>query len=149
MTKTLSMVSRKNYNLNAKWGFCHFLTSKLIICFIDGFTPRRKIPINCLFTQWKWTCILDFGPWNRSALDMGYVDKQPSRMPRSGQGRDRPGSGNQGSDFFGVAPAHHSDACNARHGYLESPVKTHTLSPLDIGKFNKKTHTCVCFAKYK
>jgi hypothetical protein len=56
----------------------------------------------------------------------------------------RPGSGNQGSDFFGVAPAHHSDACNARHGYLESPVKTHTLSPLDIGKFNKKhTHVCV------
>jgi hypothetical protein len=42
MTKTLSMVSHKYYNLNAKWGFCHFLTSKLITCFIDGFTSRRK-----------------------------------------------------------------------------------------------------------
>ena len=42
MTKTLSMVSHKNYNLNAKWGFCHFLTSKLITCFIEGFTLRRK-----------------------------------------------------------------------------------------------------------
>ena len=42
MTKTLSMVSYKNYNLNAKWGFCHFLTFKLITCFIDGFTLRRK-----------------------------------------------------------------------------------------------------------
>jgi hypothetical protein len=42
MTKTLSMVSHKNYNLNAKWGFCHFLTSKLSTCFIDGFTSRRK-----------------------------------------------------------------------------------------------------------
>ena len=42
MTKTLSMVSHKNYNLNAKWGFCHFLISKLSTCFINGFTSRRK-----------------------------------------------------------------------------------------------------------
>ena len=36
------MVSCKNYNLNAKRGFCHFLISKLITCFIDDFTSRRK-----------------------------------------------------------------------------------------------------------
>jgi hypothetical protein len=42
---------------------------------------EKEIPINCLFTQWKWTYILDFGPWNRSALNMGYMDEQPSRMP--------------------------------------------------------------------
>ena len=42
MTKTLSMVSHKNFNLNAKRGFCHILTSKLITRFIDGFTSKRK-----------------------------------------------------------------------------------------------------------
>ena len=40
----------------------------------------KEIPISCLFTQWKWTYILDFGPWKWSALNMGYMDKQPSRM---------------------------------------------------------------------
>ena len=42
MTKTLSMVSHKNYNLNANEGFVIFLTSKLITCFIDGFTLKMK-----------------------------------------------------------------------------------------------------------
>ena len=36
------MVSHKNYNLNANEGFVMFLTSKLITCFIDGFTSKRK-----------------------------------------------------------------------------------------------------------
>ena len=38
MTKTLSMASHKNYNLSASEGFVICLTSKLITCFIDGFT---------------------------------------------------------------------------------------------------------------
>ena len=42
MTKTPSMVSRKNYNLNANEGFIIFLTSKLITGFIDGFTLEMK-----------------------------------------------------------------------------------------------------------
>ena len=42
MTKTLSMVSHKNYNLNANEGFVMFLTSKLITCFIDSFTLKRN-----------------------------------------------------------------------------------------------------------
>ena len=42
MTKTLSMVSHKNYNLSANEGFVIFLTSKLITCFIDGFTSKMK-----------------------------------------------------------------------------------------------------------
>ena len=37
MTKTLWMVSRKNYNLNANKGFAIFLISKLITCFIGSF----------------------------------------------------------------------------------------------------------------
>ena len=36
------MVSRKNYNLNANEGFVIFLTSKLITCFIGGFTLTMK-----------------------------------------------------------------------------------------------------------
>jgi hypothetical protein len=88
---------------------------------------EKEIPVNCLFTQWKWTYILDVGPWKRSALDMGYMDEQPSRMQGSGQGRGRPGSRDWGSGFFGVAPARHSNACNARRGYLESPVMSTTM----------------------
>ena len=45
-----------------------------------GFHFDNEIPINCLFTQWKWTYILDFGPWRWSALNMGFVVKRPSRM---------------------------------------------------------------------
>ena len=36
------MVSHKNYNLNANEGFVIFLTSKLITCFIGGFTLIMK-----------------------------------------------------------------------------------------------------------
>ena len=39
---------------------------------------KKEIPINYLFTQWKWTYMLGFGPWRWSALDMGYMDKRPS-----------------------------------------------------------------------
>ena len=42
MTKTLLMVSYKNYNPNANEGFVIFLTSKLITCFVDGFTLKMK-----------------------------------------------------------------------------------------------------------
>ena len=40
MTKTFSLVSHINDTLNAKKGFVMFLTSKLITCFIDGFTLK-------------------------------------------------------------------------------------------------------------
>ena len=42
MTKTLSMVSHKNYNLSASKDFVNFLTSKWITSFIDGFTLIMK-----------------------------------------------------------------------------------------------------------
>ena len=42
MTKTLSMVSLKNYNLSDNEGFVILLTSKLITCFIDDFTSKVK-----------------------------------------------------------------------------------------------------------
>ena len=43
MTKTLSMVSHKNYNLNANKGFVIFLTSILITTwFIGGFPLKMK-----------------------------------------------------------------------------------------------------------
>jgi hypothetical protein len=42
MAKTLSMVSHKNYNLNAHDGIVIFLTSKLIAWFIGGFTLKLK-----------------------------------------------------------------------------------------------------------
>ena len=36
------MVSHKNYNLNVVEDFVNVLTSKLIVCFIDGFTSGMK-----------------------------------------------------------------------------------------------------------
>ena len=40
----------------------------------------NETPVNCSFTQWKWTYILDFGPWGWSAFNMGFVRKWPSRI---------------------------------------------------------------------
>ena len=42
MTKTLSMVSHENSKLNDNEDFVIFLISKLITCFIDGFTLILK-----------------------------------------------------------------------------------------------------------
>ena len=42
MTKTLLMISHKNYYFNANEGFEIFFTPKFIICFIDGFTLKIK-----------------------------------------------------------------------------------------------------------
>ena len=42
MTKTLSMVNYKNYNLGANEGFVIFWTLKFITCFIDSFTLKMK-----------------------------------------------------------------------------------------------------------
>jgi hypothetical protein len=42
MTKTLSMVSRKNHNINANKGFVIFQTFKLSTYFIHGFTLKMK-----------------------------------------------------------------------------------------------------------
>ena len=36
------MVSHKNYNLNVTQNFAMLSTSKLITCFIDGFTSKMK-----------------------------------------------------------------------------------------------------------
>ena len=60
MTKTLLMASHENYNLGAREGFVMLLTSKLITCFIDGFTLRMKSKsIACLLNErehiyWIW-----------------------------------------------------------------------------------------------
>jgi len=46
------------------------------------FPFENKLPINCFFTQWKWTYILDLEPWKWNALNMDYMDKWLSRMQR-------------------------------------------------------------------
>jgi hypothetical protein len=60
MTKTLSMVSHKKYNLSANEGFVIFLTSKSIAWFIGAFTLKMKSqPIAYLLNEsehiyWIW-----------------------------------------------------------------------------------------------
>ena len=45
------MVSDKNYNLNANEGPFDFQVSYMIYW---RFHFKNEIPINCLFTLWKW-----------------------------------------------------------------------------------------------
>ena len=79
MTETLSMISHKNHNLIANEDFVIFLTSKLIIYFIDGFTLKIKSQsIDYLLKRGEhryWILDLEDG-----GLTMGYMDKRPSRM---------------------------------------------------------------------
>ena len=42
MTKIMENGKSQNYNLNINEDFVMFLTSKLIMCFIDGFTSGMK-----------------------------------------------------------------------------------------------------------
>jgi hypothetical protein len=46
MRKTLSNRKSQNYSLTANEDFVMFLTSKLITCFIDGFTLGMKSQAN-------------------------------------------------------------------------------------------------------
>ena len=74
------MVSQKNYNLNVHADFAMFLTSKLITCFIDGFISgmeTQSIAYVLIGSAHKY---MDFGPWRWSVLNMGFVDKRPSRI---------------------------------------------------------------------
>ena len=68
MKKTFSMVSHKNYNLSANEDFVKKITSKLITCFIDGFTLKMKSQsivsllnesehISIIFWTFKMKCI--------------------------------------------------------------------------------------------
>ena len=80
MTKTMLMVSHKNYNLSVDEGFVLYPTSKLITRFIEGFTLGMKSQsISYILNESEhihW--ILDLE--GESALKMGFVDKWPSKM---------------------------------------------------------------------
>jgi hypothetical protein len=75
---TLSMVSHKNFNLNASEGFVMILTSKLITCFIDNFTLIN--PNQLLIYSIEVKIYIGIGPRRRSALNMRFVDGWPSKM---------------------------------------------------------------------
>jgi hypothetical protein len=100
----------------------HFLTSKLITCFIDGFTSKRKSQsIAYLFNGSEhiyWILDLENEVHSIYCRLCGQATFKNARVtPGSG----RPGLGDRGSSFFGATPARHSNACNARRGYLQSP----------------------------
>jgi hypothetical protein len=62
---------------------------------------ENEIPIKCLFTQWKWTWLLDFGHWRWSALNMGYIlDKRPSRTQGQFYFLESDGAGNSFQSEF-------------------------------------------------
>ena len=59
-----------------------YLTSKLITRFVDGFTMKRKSQSIAYLLNGSEHIYWIFGPWKWSALNMGYIDKRPSRMQR-------------------------------------------------------------------
>ena len=87
-----------------------FLTSKLITCFIDGFTSKRKsksiayllMELNICIGFWTLTMeCTQYGLWTRTTFRNPWVG------PWSG--------------FFDAAPARRPDACITHWGYLERP----------------------------
>jgi hypothetical protein len=75
MTKILSMVSHNNYTLNGNEAFVMFLTSKLITCFIDGFTNQLVIysmELNIYIGFWtsKMKCT-QYGLYEQVAFNLG------------------------------------------------------------------------------
>ena len=83
-------------------GFVMFSTSKLITCFIVGFTSKR---ISHLIAY-----LLNESDhiWKRSALDMTiYMSTQ--------------GWGGWDFGFFGAVPTRRPNEWNAHWGYLETP----------------------------
>ena len=73
-------MSRKNHNLNAQKGLVNIFDFQVNYMLHWRFFFDNETPINCSFTHWKWTYILDFWPWGWSALNMGFVGKLHSRM---------------------------------------------------------------------
>ena len=72
------MIRYKNYNFNVNENFVFDLQVNFVLHI--WFHYWNEIPINCLFTNWKYTYVLDFRPWRWSAFNMGFVVKRPSRM---------------------------------------------------------------------
>ena len=68
------MVSRKNYNLNANEDFVIFLTSKLITCFIGGFTIDNETPVNCSFTQRQMNTYIRFWTLRAKCTQYGICE---------------------------------------------------------------------------
>ena len=115
MTKTLLMVSHKNHYLSVDKGFVNFLTSKLITCFIDGFTSKMKSQsiVYLLNGSEHIYWILDLQNGVHSIWILWTNNLQECK----GQAK----VGGRGSSFFDVALAHHLDACNARRECVERP----------------------------
>ena len=106
MTKIFSMVSHKNYNLGVWWGFCNLSDFQVNYILYWRFYFENEILVIFLFTKWKWTHILDFGPWGWSVLNMKFVNKWPSRIQeqwffaKSDMTNKKIRSGPKNPDFF-------------------------------------------------
>ena len=44
---------------------------------------EHESPVNYVFTNWKWTYILDFGPWSWGALNMEFMNKAAFKNARA------------------------------------------------------------------
>ena len=60
MTKTLSMVSHKNYNVNANEDFCNISDFQVNCMLYWRFHFENEILVNRLFTSWKCKMCIGF-----------------------------------------------------------------------------------------
>ena len=142
MTKILWIISRKNYNLNANKG-CNTFDFQVNYMFYWRFHFDNETPVNCSITHWKWTYILDFGPWGWSALNMEFVGKWPSRMQERWVFLK---SGRRAAVFGWVQkiPVFWTGSC---------PCPIMTLRKVREGMFNvprkpRRRDHCICLTKY-
>lgn len=79
--RSFQLASHSDYKvLNANEDSALFLNSKFITCFIDGSALGQK-PNSIAYLLGGSEHMYWFEPWRiLSALDMSFVNKQPSRM---------------------------------------------------------------------
>ena len=77
--RSLQMVSYKIINLNVNEDFCNVFDFRVNNILYWHFHFGYDIPVNYLSTKWSCTHILDWTS-NWSPLNMGFVDKRPSRL---------------------------------------------------------------------
>ena len=86
----------------------HVFDFQVIYMLYWRFTLKRKFQSIVHLLNEKWTYILDFGPWRWSALNMGYMNKQPSipvkENMHKGQNRTMKDSRSKGQDFWRTTP---------------------------------------------
>ena len=122
-----TMVSHKNYNLSVNEGCVIFVTSKLIACFIDGFTSKKISRLIAYLLHGNehiyWTLDLEGEVHSRGDFWISaFKNARTMVFSKSGGPGTNFQSGPENLHFFlGTAPAHIYLPRKARKGRFNVP----------------------------